>query len=195
MINPLDTNKENFCETKDNKFYFLLKNEYKDSSNKIFIYGFGKNDISYKVFYMNNTVYYSKNLWNLEINENKKEKKFNSYLSPNLKTNEDFILILIESNSKEEENLIIISRLYSQINPLYIGIYSYQLFHLSETTIKKFSLIENPSIEYKIIINNTEGKGIICFNKICDDKYSFRWTKSLFLFNFKLKKVFNLCSK
>jgi hypothetical protein len=45
MIYPLDSNKENFCETKDNKCYFLLKNEYKDSSNQIFIYGFGKNDI------------------------------------------------------------------------------------------------------------------------------------------------------
>ena len=134
---------------------------------------------------MNNTNYYSKNLCKLEINENKKEKKFNSYLNPNLKTNEDFILILIESNSKEEENLIIISRLYSQTNTLYIDIYSYQLFYFSETTIQQFSLIENPSIEYKIINNNTEGKGNISFSKICDDKYSFRWTKSLFLFNLK----------
>ena len=29
MINPLDMNKENFCETKNNKCYFLLKNNIK----------------------------------------------------------------------------------------------------------------------------------------------------------------------
>ena len=50
MVYPLDTNKENYCEAKDNKCYFLLKNEYYELSNKIVIYGFGKNDVSYKVF-------------------------------------------------------------------------------------------------------------------------------------------------
>ena len=28
MVYPLDTNKENYCITNDNKCYFLLKNEY-----------------------------------------------------------------------------------------------------------------------------------------------------------------------
>ena len=195
MIYPLDTNKENFCETKDNKCYFLLKNEYKDSSNQIFIYGFGKNDISYKVFYMNNTDYYSKNLSNLEnLNEAKEEKKFNSYLSLNLKAIEDFALILIESNSNEEENLTIISRLYNQINPLYIDIYSYQLFHLSENTSQQFNLIENPSIEYKILINNTEGEGNIYFNKIGDDNIHLDGQK-IYSFSISNKKSFSVCAQ
>ena len=168
MIYPLDTYKENFCETMDNKCYFLLKNENKISINKIFIYSFGNNDISYKAFYMNETNYYSKDL-NLEkLNEIKEVEFFNGLLTLNLKTNEDFVLILIESNSKEEENLTVISSFYNQTIS-HIDIYSYQLIHLSENTFQQFSLIKYPSIEYRILINNTEGEGYICFNTICDN--------------------------
>ena len=65
IIYSLDTNKENLCQIYNSKCYFLLKNEYNVLSNKIHIYGYGKNQISYKVHYMNDIDYYSTN-FNLE---------------------------------------------------------------------------------------------------------------------------------
>jgi len=165
IIYPLDTNKENLCETYDNKCYFLLKNEYNVLSNKIVIYGYGKNDISYKVFYMNYTDYYSSNLNLNHLNEINETESLNGRLSLDIKTNEPFILIEIKSNSKENEILTILSSFCTQNNFSSIDIYSYQLFHLSENGFQQYYLNQNSSIKYRILINNTEGEGYIYFNQ------------------------------
>ena len=121
IIYPLDTNKENLCQTNNSKCYFLLKNEYNVLSNKIHIYGYGKNEISYKVHYMNDTNYYSAN-FNLDnLNEFKEIDSHNGHLSLDLKVNEHFILI--EINSKENEILNILPSFYAQQNLSYIDIY------------------------------------------------------------------------
>ena len=166
IIYPLDTNKENYCETIKNKCYFLIKNEYNELSNKIFIYNFEQNIASYKVFYINDTDYYSENL-NLEKYKGVEEyKDFNGLLSLDLKKNEHFILLEVEST--EGGNLTIVSNLEKQSNSPSIDKYSYQLYHLSEKQSQQFNLIQNPYIKYRILINSTEGEGYVCFNQNCD---------------------------
>ena len=169
IIYPLDTNKENYCETINNTCHFLLKNEYNDLSNRILVYNFEKINISYKVFYINDDDYYSNNFNNLnEINET---KNFNGLLSFDLKKNEHFILIEVEST--DGGNLTIISNIDKQSNSPSIDKYSYQLYHLSENQFQQFNLIQNPYMKYRILINSTEGEGYICFNKPCDSIHNY----------------------
>ena len=186
---PLDTNKENICETKDSKCYFLLNNEYNDLSNKTVIYGFGKNDISYKVFYMNVTDYYSSDLNLIKLNEIKEIESFNGHLSLNLKTK--YILVEIESKSTENETLTVL--LYSFNQPIFssINIYSYQLYHLSENTFQQFNLIQNSSTEFRILINNTKGEGNICFNKNCDNNNNFIHLSEQKIYSFSISNKEN----
>ena len=191
IIYPLDTNKENFCETNYNKCYFLLKNKYNDLSNKILIYGYGENEISYKVFYINEADYYSSYLNLDNLKEVKKIESFNSHLILDLKTNENFALIVIESNSNESKYLTILSRFYNQANSSNIDIYSNQLYHLSEKEIQLFYLYKSLLKEYRILINITEGEGFICFNKICDNKDFIQLTKQkIYSFSISDKKNF-----
>jgi len=167
MVYPLDTNKENLCELNNNKCYLLLNNEYNeynDLSNKISIY---ENNISYKVIYMNNTDYYSKGL-NLEILDKFKEiESFKDYINLNFQNN--YALVEILANSKENKILTVIQNFLNQQNSSYIDIYSYQLFHLSEGTSQQFYLQQSPFMNYRILINLTEGEGNICLNSICDN--------------------------
>jgi hypothetical protein len=167
MLYPLDTNKENYCKINNSICYFLLKNEYDELSNKFIIYGFRKNDVSYKLFYMNDKDYYSKNLNIDELNEIQRIQKFNGFLSLDLKIKEHFILIVVEPN--KEENFIFVSNFYNSSISSFIDIYSYQLYHLSEKQYQQFILKENPFIKYRVLINNTEGDGYICFNQTCDN--------------------------
>ena len=171
MIYPLDTNKENYCEAINNKCYFLLKNEYSELLNKIVIYSFGENDVSYKVFLMNDEDYYSTNLNINNLNKVKEIESFNGHLILNLKKKERFILILVESNL--DKNFKIISNFYNQSNFPSIDIYSYQLYHLSEGHYQQFNLIQNPLKKYRILINNTEGEGYICFNQTCNNNNNY----------------------
>ena len=168
VIYPLDTNKENYCETKENKCYFLLKNEYNGLSNKILIYSYGKNNVSYQVFYMNETDYYSSNFNLNNLNKNEDIKSNNGLLSLDLKLDDHFILIVVEST--EDENLTIVSNFYNESNSssIDIDIYSYQLYHLSENQWQQFNLI-NSLTDYRILINITEGEGYICFSHACDN--------------------------
>ena len=165
LVYPLDTNKENFCETKENKCYFILKNEYNDLLNKIVIYGFGKNEVSYKVFNMMYTDYFSSNLNISNLKEIKELESSNSYLNLNMKNIDNFVLLVIESNSREDEIVTVISSFYNQPDPSFINLYSYQLFYLNETTFQQFHLYQNPFVEYRILINNIKGEGYICFNQ------------------------------
>ena len=169
MLYPLDANKENYCEVNNNnnKCYFLLKNEYYELLNKIVIYGFGRNDVSYRLFIMNDEDYYSSNLNINNLNEVREIENFNGHLRLDLKKNERFILIEVEL--KENENFSIISNFYNQSNFPSIDIYSYQLYHLSNGQYQKFNLIQNPLKEYRILINSTEGEGYICFNQTCNN--------------------------
>ena len=166
MLYPLDTNKENYCKTNNSICYFLLKNEYNELSNKFVIYGLGKNDASYKLFYMNDKEYYSKNLNLDQLKEIKNIQSFNNFIILDLKMKEHFILIEVKPN--EEENFTFISNFYNPSNSSSIDIYSYQLYHLSEKQYQQFTLKENPYIKYRVLINNTKGEGYIYFNQTCD---------------------------
>jgi hypothetical protein len=76
--------------------------------------------------------------------EVKEIESFNGHLSLDLKTNEHFVLVEIESNSIETLYLTIILGFYSQPNFSSINLYSYQLYHLSENTNQQFLLYQNP---------------------------------------------------
>ena len=168
IIYPLDTNKENYCETKDNKCYFLLKNDYNDLSNKIVIYGFGEINTFYKVSSINYIDYYPNNLNFDYLKEIKEIGSYKDYLSFDLESNDSFVLIIIETNSTENKYMTVVSSLYNQTNSPFINIYSYQLYHLSAKTFQQFHLYQNSPLEYRILINTTEGEGNICFDQIHD---------------------------
>ena len=163
IIYPLDTNKENFCQTNNSKCYFLLKNEYSNLSNKIAVFGYGKNYVSYKVSYMNDiTDLNFKNLKMLNGNSN-------GSLNLDLKKDGKYVLVEIKSNSKENENLTVISSFNNEQKATSINLYSYQLCHLPENKCQKFHF-QNKSMEYyRILINNTKGEGNIYFTNTCDN--------------------------
>ena len=142
---------------------FLLKNEYNNLSNEILIFGFGKNDVSYNLFYINDAT-------DLDLRQLKKFENVessNGLLNINLKEKQKYVLVKINSNSKENENLTVVSSFNKEQNLSSIDIYSYQLYHLSENESQQFQL-ENSSKEYRILINNAEGEGYICFNETCN---------------------------
>ena len=201
-IYPLDTNKENYCETDNKKCHFLLKNSYNDLSNTIFIYGFGEMNTSYKVISMNyNDIYYSENSYSdkQEINE---IGIFNDYFSFDLEIKDRFVLIIIEINSTDDKNLTVVSSLYNPLKFSSIDIYSYQLYFLNENSFLIFDLYQNPSIEYRILINITKGEGDFYFNQntsfiqmtekkiyslsISNKKNFFLSTKNNLIFNIKI---------
>ena len=184
LIYPLDTNKENYCEIKNNKCYFLLRNEYNDLSNKILIYNFETNNVLYKVIYMNDTDYYKKKLNNLNEFESEEIQSFNGLLSHNLKMNKDFILIIVESS--EVKSLTIASNFYYQFNSLSFDIYSYQLYHLSEKQFQQFNLVQNPYLNYRILINSTEGEGYICFDQTCNNTHNYIHITELKIYSFSI---------
>ena len=130
ILYPLEINKENYCETKYNRCYFLLKNEYHELSNKILIYSYGKNNVSYQVFYMSDKDYYSTDFNLSNLNKTEDIKSFNGLLSLDLNKDEHFILI--EVNSTEEDNLTVVSNFYYESNTssIDIDLYSYQLLLL-----------------------------------------------------------------
>ena len=192
MIYPLDTNKENICETQNNICYFLLKNEYNDLSNKIVLYGFGNNDISYKVFDMNDSDYYSTDLKVENLNEIKEIENSNGLLSINL--SKKFILVEINSNSNLNQSEILTVISYSLTQPILssFNIYSYQLYHLSENAFQQYDLIQNPLTDYRILINNTKGEGNICFNKIFDNNDNFIHLSEQKIYSFSISNKTNL---
>ena len=171
IIYPLDTNKENYCETKNNKCYFLLKNEYNDLINKIVIYGFGKNKVSYRISYMKENIYYSNNLDISHLEGFNKINSVNGRLNLDFQKNNTYALLEIKSNSIENENLTVVSNFDREHNPSSINIYSYQLYQLLKSKTHKFSLYHS-FINYRILINNTEGEGFICLQK-CNNNNKF----------------------
>ena len=193
-IYPLDTNKENYCETKNNKCYFLLSNEYNDLSNKIIIYGYGKNDTSYKISYMNDTDYNSINLTISNLQGTNYIGNFNGSLNLDFKKNETYALLEIES--KENENLTVMTNVDDENNPSSINIYSYQLYHLLEGKSQKFSFLY-PFINYRILINNTEGEGKICLKENCEknDIFIHLAEHKIYSFSISDKKTFYIYAK
>jgi hypothetical protein len=117
---------------------------------------------------MNDTDYYSTNFNLSNLNKSKDIESFNGLLSLDLKLDDHFILIVVEST--EDENLTIVTNFYNESNSssIDIDIYSYQLYHLSENQWQQFNLI-NSSTDYRILINNTEGEGYIYFSQACDN--------------------------
>ena len=195
IIYPLDTNKENYCETKNNKCYFLLKNEYNEFLNKILIYNFEQYIFSYKVFDISyNDYFLGIDIDNL--NEGKEIRSSNGLLSLDLKMNKEFILIEVKSN-EEEKNLTIVSNFYNQTNSPYIDKYSYQLFYLSEKQCQQFNLTKNLSINNRILINSTEGEGYISFNQTYDktNNYIHITEKKIYSFSIYNKTSFFICAE
>ena len=180
VIYPLDTNKENYCETKDNKCYFLLKNDYSDLLNKNFIYGFGEMNTFYKVSSISYIDDYSKNLNPDYLSEVKEIGSFKDYLSFDLKSKDSFVLIIIETNSTENKT-----------NSPSVDIYSYQIYHLTEKEFQQFYLYQNPLKEYRILINITEGEGSICFNQTYDNNSNLIHLEEQKIYSFSISNKTN----
>ena len=194
IIYPLDTNKENYCKTKGNKCFFLLRNEYNELLNEILIYSFEKNNIAYKIFCMNNSDYYSKNLKLENLNEGKEIPNFNGLLNLDLKINEYFILIVVESD-KEEDNIVSNFKNQSNSPSIDIDIYSFQLYYLSKNQSQQFKIIKNLLKDYKILFSNIEGEGYICFNQICDNNIIPITAKKLYSFSIYSNTSFVIYAK
>jgi hypothetical protein len=92
----------------------------------------------------------------------------NGSLNLDLKKNEKYVLVEIKSNSKENENLTVISSFNNEQNASSINLYSYQLCHLPKNKFQNFHF-KNQSMEYRILINNTKGEGNIYINNTCDN--------------------------
>ena len=126
---------------------------------------------------MNETEFYSKNICIDNLKEIKEIEYCKGHLSLDLKEDKHFVLLVIESNSIdsiENKYLTIIARFYSQLNySSSIDIYSYQLYYLYENQFQLFYLYQIPLIEYRILINNREGEGNICFSINYDDNNNF----------------------
>jgi hypothetical protein len=138
---------------------------------------------------MNDTDYYSSNLKLENLNEIKEIESFNGHLS--LYLQKKFILVEIKSDSKENEILTVMLNSFNQQNSSSINIYSYQLYYLSENTFQQFSLIQNSSTEYRILINNTEGEGNICFDKYCDNNNNFIHLTEQKIYSFSISSKSN----
>ena len=184
IIYPLDSNKENFCETNNHKCYFLLKTEYNNLSNKILVSDFGKNNVSYKVSYMNDIT----NLNFKHFKELKEVKSINGLLNFDLDMNYNYALIEITTNSTENENLTVVSSFNNEQNLTSINIYSYQLYHLSKEASQQFQ-IQNSSKEYRILINITKGEGNIYFNKTCDINNKFTRLEEHKIYSFSISNI------
>ena len=148
---------------------------------------------------MNETEYYSKNISFDNLKEIKEIEYFKGHLSLDLKEDKHFILLVIESNSKdsiENKYLTVIARFYSQLNySSSIDIYSYQLYYLYENQFQRFYLYQIPLIEYRILINNTKGEGNICFSINCDDNNNFIHLKEQKIYSFTISNKTNLFIK
>ena len=171
IIYPIDTNKDTLCETKiineSNACYFLLKNEYKELSNKFVFYGFGQEEINYTIYFINNEDY----LIDLEsLNQKKKIERINGYLKYE-GNYEDSMFAVIKIISNYVENISFVSNFY-EINKLEqtFDIYSYQLFYLNNYTNIFFYINQNLLHKYRIFINNIGGRGNLILNGFDEKK-------------------------
>ena len=166
FIYPLDTNKENICLTslKNYSCYFLLKNDYKELYYNYLIYAYGKGEVSYYVWYINDTEkdYYSIDLNNIEKNYAKWHYN-KGYLRHQINDNTKFILIKIISELKSLEILNVFFNFDGElIQSPSVDIFSYQIFYLENNIKKNFSFNMDFSGEYELYINNIYGEGYIC---------------------------------
>ena len=174
LINHLDINKPNLCETtkineNDEKYscFFLINNQYKDLTNEFVVYGYGHkkvehfswlldNDDYYSIDFNNiiNSAYYSKNSTYLIVNTTKKKK-------PN------YVLIKLESSFSEL--LTVITNYYGKLeNTFFIQIYSYKIYTVKEKKNVYFKFNFDLYDKFRLIINNTDGGGVICFDHFCN---------------------------
>ena len=127
------------------------------------------------------------------INITKEFEIFNGHSSINLQKN--YALVEIETYSKENVIVTVISSSLSQSQQSYLDIYSYQLIHLSESTFQQVNLIQNSSVDYRILINNTEGEGNICFNEICDNNNNYIHLNGQKIYSFSISNKTNFFIK
>jgi len=174
-IYPLDTNKDTLCETKIineiNACYFLLKNEYKELSNKFVFYGSGQEEINYTIYYIYNNDDYSIDIESL--NQTKYYERTNGYLKYE-GDYEDSTFVVIKIISNYPENISFLYNYY-EINKLeqLFDIYSYQLFYLNNYTDAFFYINQKILYKYRIFINNIGGRGNIIFNGFDEKKDNF----------------------
>ena len=166
LVYPLNTNKANICQaikTNESKYscFFLFKNDYKQLDYYSFIYAYGKKQIQYELWPMEQNDCYSIDIDNI-INMYKELSGNNSYYKIDRNINKDFILIKLTSNS--EEILTVFFNFYDQLKSIpSLNIYSYQIFYLENNQsidINFTSLLPN---QYRIFINSTMGLGHISF--------------------------------
>ena len=172
LIYPLDTSKETICDTiKINETYscfLFIDNIYKDLYNDIIIYVYGNKKVNYTAWFEENN---ESNIYSIDI-ENLKNKKSitsnNTYLKINKKeyVNSKYIIIHIKYNQKERLN-ILTSYYDNLISFPSLQIFSYQLVYLNNNEEYTFKFDYSIHNQYRILINNTFGNGIICFNEDC----------------------------
>ena len=172
MIYPLNINRPNLCNAtsinEDNGKYscfFLIHNEYSEIGDEFIVYGYGHKKVQHISWLLFENDYNSIDFNN--INNLNNFSSDDSYLNINT-TNlvkPNFILIKLEST--EPEILTIITNYYLKlINTYSIQIYSYKMFSISNYHIFfnfNFDLYD----KFRLILNNTDGTGEICFNKYC----------------------------
>ena len=120
---------------------------------------------------MKENIYYSNNLDISHLEGFNKINSVNGRLNLDFQKNNTYALLEIKSNSIENENLTVVSNFDREHNPSSINIYSYQLYQLLKSKTHKFSLYHS-FINYRILINNKEGEGFICFQK-CNNNNKF----------------------
>ena len=173
MIFPLNINKPNLCNTYEeakDKYscFFLINNEYREIGNEFIVYGYGQKKVEHISWF-----FYDDDSYSIDFNNINKENNFtasNNYLIIN--TNE-FILkpnfILIKLESYYPEVLTIITNYYQGLENTYsIEVYSYKIFFLKEEDNIYFDFNFDIFDKYRLIMNNINGTGEICFNQFCN---------------------------
>ena len=173
MIFPLNINKPNLCNTYEeakDKYscFFLINNEYREIGNEFIVYGYGQKKVEHISW-----LFYDDDSYSIDFNNINKENNFtasNNYLIIN--TN-DIILkpnfILIKLESYYPEVLTIITNYYQGLENTYsIEVYSYKIFFLKEEDNIYFDFNFDIFDKYRLIMNNINGTGEICFNQFCN---------------------------
>ena len=172
-IYPLDTNKVNLCQTyklNDNySCFFLINNEYKEISSNFILYGYGKQKIGYIYWSLKKEDIYNIDLDNISYKYNGTE--WRNYLEFNKQTSAEYILVRIQSFFSEIVKVT--TNFYNNIlSSPYLQIYSNQLFYLRKNKSRSYYLNFDLYERYRIFINNTSGRGEMCFKYKCiSNKY------------------------
>ena len=173
IINLLDINKPNLCQTtkikeKDQKYscFFLINNQYKDLSDEFVVYGYGHKKVEHYSWLIYDNDYYS-----IDFNSKSNSESFSNsstYLIVNTTNIKKPNFVLIKLESFFSEMLTIITNYYSKLNNTFlVQIYSYKIYTIKLNKNIYFDFNFDLYDKFRLIINNTDGRGIICFDHLC----------------------------